>query len=741
MHASVNPDDLERILQSNHHHPAAVLGPHPQKVEGKNALVIRAFQPAARELHILPASPRSKPVRMTAANGSGLFEAVIETRAKNFRYRYKAIGRFDQTWEYEDPYRFPPQLTEEDIKLFLGGQLERMYTKFGAHVIEIDGVRGVNFVVWAPNATRVSVIGNFNTWDGRCHMMNVHAYCGIWELFIPGLDEGEIYKFEIKTPQGTLRVKSDPLGFRSEVRPANASVVYQLSRYTWQDEEWLEKRAQTQPYSRPMAIYEVHPGSWKRNASENNRPLSYRELAHELADYVLELGYTHVELMPVAEHPYDGSWGYQITGYYAPTSRYGHPNDFKYFVDYLHQKGIGVIIDWVPAHFPKDDFALRVFDGTELYEHADPRQGEHPDWGTLIFNYGRYEVKNFLISNALFWFDEYHIDGLRVDAVASMLYLDYSRDDGGWIPNQYGGRENLAAIAFLRDLNETIYKHFPNVLMIAEESTAWPNVSRPTYLGGLGFNLKWNMGWMNDFLSYMQEDPIHRKYHHNKLTFSLWYAFSENFVLVFSHDEVVHGKGSLLSKMPGDVWQKFANLRLAYGYMYGHPGKKLLFMGGEFGQWNEWNFQNSLDWHLLDYDPHRKLRNYVKALNSVYKENPALWEQDYQPEGFRWIDFQDTDNSVVSFLRQGKEEDDFLVFVCNFTPVPRFQYRIGVPAAGHYREVLNSDAGDFGGSNLGNLGRVRAERSPYHAFDFSVSLTVPPLAVLILKPEPEAGAA
>ena len=563
--------------------------------------------------------------------------------------------------------------------------------------------------------------------------MRVHHGIGVWEIFIPGLHESEIYKYEIKTRQGTLRIKTDPLGFQSELRPATASIVYDRSVYRWNDEKWMQTRHQHNAHDRPLAIYEVHLGSWKRVPEENNRMLTYRELAHQLAEYVKDMGYTHVELLPITEHPFDGSWGYQTTGYYAPTSRYGHPNDFKYFVDYLHQQGIGVIVDWVPAHFPKDDFSLRRFDGTALYEHEDPRLGEHPDWGTLIFNYGRNEVRNFLIANALYWFDQFHVDGLRVDAVASMLYLDYSRKEGEWIPNRFGGRENLEAIDFLRRLNETVYSYFPDVMMIAEESTAWPGVSRPTYLGGLGFGFKWNMGWMNDFLRYMSKDPIHRKYHHHDLTFGLLYAFTENFILVLSHDEVVHGKGSMLDKMPGDLWQKFANLRLAYGFMYGHPGKKLLFMGNDIGVWEEWNYQKSLDWHLLQWDLHKKLQDYVRDLNALYRQYPALWQKDFVPEGFQWIDFQDSESSVLSFIRRGDQPEDELVVVCNFTPVPRYNYRIGVPQPGYYRELLNSDSELYGGGNIGNFGGLYADPIPWHGFPYSLNLTLPPLAVLFLK--------
>lgn len=735
MQKRVSEQDIRRIVNCEHHHPASILGPHAiaYSNHGTSNIAIRAYNPAAKTLYVLPSDKSAKPVEMAKRHADGFYEAEIKTRHKNFRYQFRAIGHNDAVEEYHDPYRFPSLLSEEEKQLFLQGQFYHMYRRFGAHVIEIDGVAGVNFVVWAPNATRVSVIGNFNSWDGRYHPMNVHAYTGIWELFIPRIGEHEIYKYEIRTANGALRIKADPIGFASELRPSNASKVHRIGQYKWHDKEWMARREKQAPYDKPMAIYEVHLGSWKRKAEENNRPLNYRELADELADYVKDMGYTHIELMPVAEHPYDGSWGYQVTGYFAPTSRYGAPDDFKYFVDHMHANGIGVIVDWVPAHFPRDDFALRRFDGTALYEHDDPRLGEHPDWGTLIFNYGRYEVTNFLIANAIFWLDEYHVDGLRVDAVASMLYLDYSREEGQWLPNKYGGRENLEAIEFLKKLNESVYAQFPNVLMVAEESTSWPSVSRPTYLGGLGFNLKWNMGWMNDFLEYIEHDPIHRKFHHNKVTFSMWYAFTENFVLVLSHDEVVHGKASLLSKMPGDRWQMFANLKLTYGFMYGHPGKKLLFMGGEFGQWREWSEKESLDWHLLDYPDHRNLQKYVRDLNHVYRQNPSLWELDFTPEGFQWIDFQDADSSILVLMRKAKDPEDFTIILYNFTPVPRHNYMIGVPVPGFYREALNSDAEVYGGSNLGNKGGVEATDAPYHQFDHSIAVTVPPLAVVMFQ--------
>jgi len=735
---TVHSDAMNRIVHAEHYDPHSVLGLHEVTVKGKAAFAIRAFVPAAKTLEVLPKTKSARPIAMPRVHADGFFEVVIPKRnRKDFPYRYRAVDYSGNEWEFDDPYNFPPMLTAFDLHLFSEGNYLQMYEKFGSHLREVDGIKGINFAVWAPSATRVSVVGNFNTWDGRTHPMRVHPGAGVWELFIPGLQEGEIYKYEIRTHTGDLRIKTDPVAFRNELRPATGSITCDLSKHTWQDEAWLQQRRQNDPLQKPLAVYEVHLGSWKRVPEENNRNLTYRELARELAEYVTEMGYTHVELLPITEHPFDGSWGYQTTGYYAVTSRYGPPEDFKYFVDVMHQHNIGVILDWVPAHFPKDDSALRWFDGTALYEHADPRQGEHPDWGTLIFNYSRNEVRNFLIANAHFWFDEYHIDGLRVDAVASMLYLDYSRKEGEWVPNRYGGRENLEAIEFLKKLNESVYGRFPNILMIAEESTAWPGVTRPVYLGGLGFGLKWNMGWMNDFLEYITKDPVHRKYHHGNLTFGLLYAFTENFILVLSHDEVVHGKGAMLSKMPGDDWQKFANLRTAYGFMYSHPGKKLLFMGGEFGVWEEWNHEKSLDWHLLQWERHQKLQRYVRDLNAVYQAHPALWQVDFSHEGFQWIDFLDSENSIISFIRKSQNADEQLVVICNFTPVPRAGYRLGVPGPGFYREILNSDSEIYGGSNMGNFGGVHAQAIPWHGLSHSIEITLPPLATVFFKPEPE----
>jgi len=626
-------------------------------------------------------------------------------------------------------------LSEFDRYLLAEGTFHRAYQKLGAHFTERNGQRGVQFAVWAPNAKQISIIGDFNNWKTSAHPMEPSS-SGVWETFIPHIGQGEVYKYHVESQYHGYRTdRADPYGFAAELRPHTGSRVWDLESYSWRDGSWMAGRAKYNALDAPLSIYEVHLGSWRRVPEEDNRWLSYREIAPLLADYVHNAGFTHVELLPVMEHPFDGSWGYETTGYFAATSRFGTPSDFMYFVDYLHQRGIGVILDWVPAHFPKDEAGLGYFDGTHLYEHADPRKGEHPDWNTFVFNYGRNEVRSFLISNALFWIDKYHVDGLRVDAVAAMLYLDYGRREGEWIPNRYGGRENIEAIEFLRALNEEVYSAFPDVMMIAEESTAWPQVSRPVYLGGLGFGLKWNMGWMHDMLGYMSEDPIYRSYHHNQITFSLLYAFSENFVLPFSHDEVVYGKGSMLRKMPGDDWQKFANLRLLYGYMFGHPGKKLLFMGCEFGQWSEWNHDASLDWHLLNTPFHSALQRWVRDLNTLYRGQPALHELDFDAGGFAWVDCSDVQRSVISFLRRARNPADELLFVCNFTPAVRENYRVGVPQQGFWKELLNSDAPLYGGSGHGNFGGCAAVPLPIHGHPFSLNMTLPPLGVVIYQPE------
>ena len=625
-------------------------------------------------------------------------------------------------------------LTDFDKYLLGEGTHERTYEKLGAHLLQLNGEKGVHFAVWAPNARQVFVAGDFNGWSDERHPMN-SSNSGIWTLYVPGVEEHALYKYHIIAQNGEGFDKADPYGFAMEQRPKTASVVTDLNRYQWGDGEWINQRAKNQAFDQPMSVYEVHLGSWRKVTDEKwgVRYLSYRELADELIPYVVEMGFTHIELMPIAEHPLDASWGYQVLGFYAPTSRFGTPQDLMYFIDQCHQNNIGVILDWVPAHFPKDGSGLNYFDGTHLYSHADPRQGEHQDWGTLIFNYNRNEVRAFLISNALFWLDKYHFDGLRVDAVASMLYLDYSREAGQWIPNEYGGRENLGAIDFLRKMNEAVHGIFPGTLTIAEESTAWPMVSRPTYMGGLGFSLKWNMGWMHDTLNYLSKEPVYRKYHQNDMTFSLLYAFNENFILPLSHDEVVHGKGSLINKMSGDEWQKFANLRAYYGFMWGHPGKKLLFMGGEFAQWQEWNFSAGLEWQVLASPNHQGVQRFIKDLNRLYQDEPALYEDDFEWTGFTWIDANDSDNSVFSFLRNGKSSNEFIVVVSNFTPVVRQNYRIGVPKPGYYKEVLNSDSAHYWGSNVGNEGGIQTEETPFHGYDFSLSLTLPPLATIMLK--------
>jgi 1,4-alpha-glucan branching enzyme len=638
----------------------------------------------------------------------------------------------------EGPGKGWSPLTDYDLYLFRRGEHFRLYNKLGAHLTEVEGRKGVHFAVWAPNAAYVSVIGSFNGWDPGAHPLRPREDgSGIWEGFVEGARKGDLYKYRVISRYGGHTAdKADPFAFFGEVPPRTASVVWDLE-YEWRDGEWMEGRRERNSLSAPMSIYEVHLGSWRRVPEEGNRFLTYSELARELPSYVEEMGFTHVEFLPVMEHPFYRSWGYQVTGYFSPTSRYGTPQEFMGLVEALHRRGIGVILDWVPSHFPSDGHGLVFFDGTHLYEHADPRRGIHPEWGSCLFNYGRHEVRSFLISSALFWLDRYHADGLRIDAVASMLYLDYARKEGEWVPNEYGGRENLEALHFLRRLNEVVYGQYPDVQMIAEESTAWPLVTRPTYVGGLGFGLKWKMGWMHDTLRYFSLDPLFRKYHHDLITFSMWYAYSENYVLPLSHDEVTYGKGSLFGKMPGDVWQKFAHLRLLFGYMYGHPGKKLLFMGGEFGQWREWVHEESLEWHALQFPDHRGLQRWVRDLNRLYRREPALHELDFDPAGYEWVDFSDVEKSLISFLRRGRRGPSLLV-VCNFTPVPRYGYRIGVPGGGFWREVLNSDALEYGGSGQGNLGGVWAEPVPWHGRPFSLSLTLPPLGCLYLK-APEGG--
>lgn len=725
--------ELEYLIKGEHGDPFRLLGAHV--FDG--VLCVRAFLLEAKEAWVVQDAEGKLVFKMKKVHNAGVFEALIEGHPVDFRYRLRITTHSGETLEFYDPYAFSPSfITDFDIHLFAEGNHHKIYEKLGARVMEIDGVRGVYFAVWAPNAKRVSVVGDFNLWDGRRHPMRKINGSGIWELFIPMLDEGCIYKFEIKSLHGVyLEKKSDPYAFYAELRPKSASVVCGIDdKYIWNDIEWIEARKNRNWFESPVSIYEVHLGSWKRLSEADDGVYNYRQIADMLVPYVKGLGYTHIELLPVSEHPLDASWGYQPINYFAPTSRFGKPEDFMYFVDKCHENGIGVIIDWVPAHFPKDAHGLAFFDGTWLYEHSDPRKGEHRDWGTLVFNYGRNEVRNFLIANALFWFDKYHIDGLRVDAVSSMLYLDYSRENTEWIPNIYGGNENLEAIDFIKKFNEAVHHYYPGALTIAEESTSWPNVTMPTYLGGLGFSMKWNMGWMHDTLEYFSQDPIFRKFHTYDLTFSLVYAFSENFVLSISHDEVVYGKRSMLNKMPGDRWQQFANLRALYGYMYGHPGKKLLFMGSEFGQCNEWCFFRSLDWELIEDESHSKLLNFVKDLNMLYVSEPALYEVDFDHHGFEWIDFHDHDNSVISFIRRARDKKDFLVFVFNLTPEVRYGYRIGVPESGVYKEMLNSDSEFYGGSNVGNNGFVTTEYKETHGRAFSLNLTLPPLSISVFKP-------
>lgn len=747
----IDQKQVHQIVNNLHHDPFEILGSHPLEKNGKTvSWVVRAYLPTATAVTVICPELR-KEYPMEKVHHEHFFECQIEIEhLDNYQLRLQE-GETERV--IYDPYAFrSPQLTDLDLHLFAEGNHHRIYEKLGAHLTEIDGVKGVYFAVWAPNARNVSVIGDFNQWDGRKHQMR-KRYNTVWEIFIPELTIGTKYKYEIKNYAGHIYEKSDPYGFQHEVRPNTASIVADLSTYQWNDAAWLEKRRKTDPLKQPISVYELHLGSWLHASIETKtqllsgeaepvqaseykpeaRFLSYYELVDQLIPYLKELGYTHIEVLPIAEHPYDGSWGYQVTGYYAPTSRYGNPEDFMYFVDKCHENDIGIIVDWVPGHFPKDGHGLAFFDGTHLYEHADPRQGEHKEWGTLVFNYSRNEVRNFLVANALFWFDKYHIDGIRVDAVASMLYLDYGRKDGEWVANEYGGNENIEAANFLRQVNNLIFQYYPGILSIAEESTAWPMVSRPTYMGGLGFNLKWNMGWMHDILDYFSMDPWFRQFHQNNVTFSMWYHHAENYMLALSHDEVVHGKSSILHKMPGDDWQKFANVRCLFSYMFAHPGKKTMFMGMEFGQRNEWNVWTDLDWELLQYPPHQQLKQFFCELNALYTNQPALYAKDFEEEGFSWIDCTDNRHSVVSFIRRGKEPQDFVVVVCNFTPQPHSHYRIGVPEPGYYAEIFNSDAQHYGGSNMGNLGGQWANDWSFHNLPYSVDLCLPPLGVIFLR--------
>ena len=722
------PHDIDAIVRGRHADPFSVLGPH----DSADGLVVRAFWPRALSIAVVAQGDEASITRLARLDAEGLFEGVIRSAERErFDYRLRIEDEAGHVFDLDDPYRYGPVLTDFDLHLLAEGTHVRAYDRLGARPIT-HGIRaGVHFAVWAPSARRVSVVGDFNLWDGRVHPMRLRTG-GYWEIFIPDLGIGDCYKFEVVGATGASVLKADPFGRYFETPPRTASVVWTGAEYAWGDAAWMDARPACQRWiERPMSIYEVHLGSWRRSAE--GRLLTYKEMAAQLVPYVKAMGFTHIELLPVMEHPFTGSWGYQVIGFFAPTSRFGPPEDFKAFVDACHQAGIGVILDWVPGHFPKDQHGLARFDGTAAYEHADPRQGEHQDWGTLVFNYGRHEVRSFLLSNALYWIEQFHIDGLRVDAVASMLYLDYSRPAGQWVPNRFGGRENLEAIEFLKQLNVLIETECPGVPVFAEESTSWPSVTRPVHLGGLGFTYKWNMGWMHDMLDYTAQDPIHRKWHHNRITFSLMYAYSEHFVLPFSHDEVVHGKRSLLDKMPGDVWQRHATLRALFGYMLVHPGKKLLFMGGEFGQWREWNHDGELDWPVLGDSRHAGLQRWVRDLNTHYAAEPALWTHDYDPHGFQWIDCNDHEHSLVSLARRGGEAADTLVAVVNFTPQPRYGYRIGVPSDGMYRELLNSDAEIYGGSDLGNFGEVAAQAIAAHGFDQSLALTVPPLGFLLLK--------
>jgi 1,4-alpha-glucan branching enzyme len=724
--------DVHRLLAGEHSHPHSILGAHPAASAGERGVIVRALVANAARVECLLNDGRVIPLERDAEGLSDLYSAFLPGATLPLSYRFRITYVDGSTWERDDPYRFLPTLGEVDLHLFNEGTHRQLWKKLGAHVCVIDGVAGVSFAVWAPNARRVSVVGGFCSWDGRVFPMRMLGGSGVWELFVPGIEPGALYKFEMLTREGAIRLKTDPFAAKMEQAPRTAAIVQLENSYAWGDDAWIDARRSADPARAPMAIYEAHLGSWARVPEDGNRSLTYREIAPRLVEHVERLGFTHVELLPVMEHPFYGSWGYQVSGYFAPTSRYGTPDDFRYLVDLLHQHDIGVLLDWVPAHFPKDDYALRRFDGTALFEHEDPRLGEHPDWGTLIFNYGRNEVRNFLIANALYWIDEFHIDGLRVDAVASMLYLDYSRKAGEWVTNQHGGRENLDAIAFLKQFNQTILIECPGAITIAEESTAWPGVTKPVSDGGLGFTFKWNMGWMHDTLEYFKLDPIHRRFHHDKLTFAMLYEYSERFIMPLSHDEVVHLKGSLLHKMPGDEWQKLANLRLLLAYMFTRPGKKLVFMGTELAVPTEWNHDASLPWHLGDTPNRAAFVRFVAQLAALYKEKPAFWQDDSTWEGFRWIDVADKENSVLSYER--KAGDSRAIVVLNLTPLPRERYRIGVPEGGQYQCVLSTDDAQWGGTGLASFAAVDADASPYHGLSHSVELTLPPLAAIVLAP-------
>ena len=729
----LSPEELDSLVQVKTQNPHHLLGMHP--LGDGSGLVVRSFLPDAAAVEVAPTHDKKKPrFKLKRIHDAGIFEGVTKDESHVYAYDLVISDHQGKKWQTRDGYSFLPTLGESDLYLFGKGDERRIYDKLGSQLRVIDGVPGASFAVWAPNAQHVSVVGEFNNWNGRCHQMRLLGASGVWEIFIPGLGEGTLYKFEIKDLHGNLILKADPFGPFFEVAPKNAAIVWDNRKFKWTDDEWMKNRGKRDPLRSPMSVYEIHLGSWmKKSAAES---YSYREIAGRLVDYVRRMGFTHVEFLPVTEHAYYPSWGYQVTGFYAPTSRFGTPDDFQFLINALHEAGVGVIIDWVPAHFPRDEWALARFDGTCLFEHEDPRKGAHQDWGTLIFNFGRHEVKNFLAANALYWCERFHVDGLRVDAVASMLYLDYSRKEGEWIPNKYGGRENLEAIEFLKHFNHLVHTEHPGVVTIAEESTAWPLVTRPPYLGGLGFSFKWNMGWMHDTLHYFTRDPVFRKYHQNDLTFAMLYHHNENFLLPLSHDEVVHGKGSLLGKMPGDDWQKFANLRCLLAYQWVFPGKQLLIMGGEFGQGGEWNANSSLDWWLLDAGPfHRGLQRFIEDLNKFYKEEPALWEADYDIEGFFWVDCSDHDSSVLSFVRQTKDGSRQVIVIMHLTPVMRTNYRIGLPRDGYWREVLISDSETYGGSNKGNLGGVQATNYQVHGQPHSAEFTLPPMSAIAFARE------
>lgn len=736
MISTVSIYEMNLIVNCEHKDPHTVLGMHEVLHDDREVVAVRAFLPGAKELYVIDKNDENGVYKADRIHEDGFFETVIEDRHKWFDYKFRIVYWDGNENITADAYSFPPTVSDYDKYLFGAGNHYEIYNKLGANICEINGTEGVSFAVWAPNAKSVSVIGSFNYWDGRSAQMRMLGNSGIWEIFIPGAAEFDRYKFRIKDRNNNVTDKSDPYGFYMEKRPQNASIVYDLGVYRWKDAKWIKQRETSDPYRSPMNIYEVQLGSWMRVPEEEDRFLTYRELADKQVKYVKKMGYTHIELLPVSEYPFDGSWGYQVTGYYAPTSRYGEPDDFRYFVDCCHQKGIGVIVDWVPGHFPKDANGLARFDGTALYEHEDWRKGEHKEWGTYVFNYGRKEVSNFLIANALFWIKEYHIDGIRVDAVASMLYLDYFRNEGEWIPNKYGGRENLEAVEFLKHMNSVIRGAYEGVLTFAEESTEWEGVTKGADRNGLGFSFKWNMGWMNDFLEYMKKDPIYRKYHHNNLTFGITYAYSENFVLVLSHDEVVHMKGSMIGKMPGDIWQKFANLRAAYGFMYAYPGKKLLFMGNDIGQYSEWNEAKSIDWHVLENDFNCKLNLFLQDLFKLYKKEPAFWERDTYPEGFEWIECDDAENSVVSFVRHGANVEDLIVIICNFTPKTVEGYDVGVPYEGYYKEILNSDDEKYGGSGVINKKAVRSKKEHCNRCANKITINLPPLATSVFTLTP-----